>query len=335
MSFYISSGFKVKCNKCSSQAIVRVPYAKLNLCREHYLKYIESRVYKFIEKRGLLKGVNSLLVALSGGKDSLSLLYILNELKDALGLKAVYGVHLDLGIGLYSEMSRKAVELACENVNAKCFTVALSELVGHTLPELVKLVKRPACSLCGMIKRYFINLFAVELGVDAVSLGHHMDDILVFILKDFMLQDLVDMSKMVPAIPGIPGIATSKLKLLYETYENDLLMYASLRNIKYVETDCPFKYRDPFKASIRKMLDELEEVMPGFKLSLARRIFKNLSKYVSANIEKKVVPCKYCGMPSSTGTCAFCRLTERATGAPLGPVTRERIKNIVKLARGY
>lgn len=329
MSIPIQEGYWAKCSRCESRAVVRVPYAKLNLCRDHFLGYIEERVYRTVERYKMLRGAKRLLVALSGGKDSLSLLYLLNSLKGRLGLEAVVGFHLDLGIGEYSKASSEAVSLACNENSTECFTVSLRELTGFTLPEIVRASRRPACSVCGALKRYFVNAVALELGVDAVSLGHHMDDILAFALKDFMLQDLADLAKMVPVVPGVPGLLVTRLKLLYETYESDLELYANLRGIRYLKTHCPFKYRDPFKSAIRKMLDELEAEAPGFKLSLARRLAKNMFGGISGS-SKPIVPCKHCKMPSSTGECTLCKLTARITGKPLGPVVRERLKSLLR-----
>lgn len=329
MSEPIREGSWVKCGKCELRAVVRIPYAKLNLCRDHFLEYIEERVCRAVERYKMLRGVRRILVALSGGKDSLSLLYLLSSLKSRLGLEAVLGFHLDLGIGEYSKASSETVSLACKENSTTCFTVSLQELTGFTLPDIVKASRRPACSVCGALKRYFINAVALELGVDAVTLGHHMDDILAFALKDLMLQDLVDLAKMVPVVPGVPGLLATRLKLLYETYESDLELYANLRGIRYLKVHCPFKYRDPFKNAIRKMLDELEAEAPGFKLSLARRLAKSPSRCIDEG-SKPVVPCKHCNMPSSAGECSFCKLTARTTGRPLGPVVREKLRGLLR-----
>jgi len=112
--------------------------------------------------------------------------------------------------------------------------------------------------------------FTYKLTLKSGILGHHLDDILSFALKDFLLQDLVDFSKMTPITPGIPGVAAKRIKPLYEVYESDLELYAKLKNIRVVGANCPFKYRDPITTSARKMLDELEEYAPGFKISLSR-----------------------------------------------------------------
>ena len=329
LSALLPEGHAAKCAKCGNQASVRVKYAKLNLCKDHFIEYVENRVYKSIKRYKMLEGTKRILVALSGGKDSLSLLYILSKLVSEVGLEEIYGFHLDLGIGNYSQLSRELVDKACRETGVDCIVISLEGVLGYTLPSLVKATRRPPCSLCGLIKRYFVNLVAVELGVDAVALGHHLDDILPFALKDFMVQDLQSLSKMVPVTPGVKGLVATRLKLLYEVYESDLHVYSRLRGIKFVEEQCPYKYADPFKEAIQRMLSELEERAPGFKLTFARNLAKAIPRCVGETANR-VVPCTHCGMPSSTGMCSYCRLTLRVFGEPRGPYTRSKVREAVE-----
>lgn len=326
MSELIDNRINSRCRRCGRPAVVRVKYAKLTLCREHFLEYVEERVLKSIKRYSMLNGVRRILVALSGGKDSLSLFYILHSIRDKVGLEHIIGFHIDLGLGSFSIDSKKAVETACNELRSPCIIISLKDLLGYTLPELVEKTHRPPCSLCGLIKRYLVNLVSVELGVDAVSLGHHLDDILPYAVKDFLIQDTVDLAKMTPIIPGYPGLVSRKLKILYEIYEDDLESYAKLRGIKTVEAHCPFSYVDPLKEASRKMLDELEEKAPGFKISVARRLANNPITQPSGN---EIIPCRYCGMPSKNGVCGICKLTTRIHGRPIGGEIRYKVREYI------
>lgn len=301
----------------------------MNLCSQHYVEYIEDRVYKTIRRYELIKRGDRVLVAVSGGKDSLSLLYILASLKNKLELSYITVFHLDLGIDLFSEKSIEVVKNACKNLGLKYIIIPLRDIIGYKLPDLIGHTRRPACSLCGLIKRYFVNLVGVELGVDIVTLGHHMDDILVFIIKDFMMNDIVDMSKMTPLTPGLKKMLVTKAKILYEVYESDLELYAKTRGIEYVDMECPFKYADPLKTSIREMLDDLERQIPGFKIMLARRFARSINE-ITRPVEEEIIPCNYCGMPSKKGTCGFCRLTMKLLGEPAGLKAREYVNEMIK-----
>ena len=326
MSIMLPQHSLFKCGKCGEPALVRVKYAKTNFCREHFLDYIERRVDKTIERYRMLENVKKLLVGVSGGKDSLSLLYILSKLRSRYGVELI-GFHLDLGVPGYSEESKKVVLEACRENSVQCIVISLREAIGYSLPELVEKVKRPPCSICGLLKRYFINNVALEIGADAVALGHHIDDILAFAVKDFLLQDLLDLSKMKPVSLGKEGFLVKKLKILYEVYESDLELYAQLMGIKVVGTQCPFKYNDPFLTSARRMIEEIEEHAPGFKIMLARKLSVYADKL---GVEGELTPCKYCGSPSSSGVCGVCRVTMRISGHPMGFEIKGKIRSLIK-----
>lgn len=325
MSTILATG-GARCSRCGRDAEVRVPYAKLNLCRDHFLEYMENRLYKTFERYGLTKYAKSILAAVSGGKDSMSMLYMLAKLKDKLELRELVGFHLVMGLGGYSEISKKVFEKACSELGVKCIVLDLKDVIGYTLPELAARVKRPPCSTCGVIKRYMVNLVAVEAGIDAAALGHHMDDLLTFALKNFLTTGSIGHLKLAPVAPGVPGIMATRIKPLYEFYEQDLKLYAELHGIEHVASGCPFKYLDPISASVKRMLDELEKASPGFKVSLIRKLTKSTSGEV---LEARVVPCKYCGMPSASGVCSFCRLTEKVAGKPLGLEVRSKVRELL------
>ncbi len=319
-------GDGVRCFKCGRQAAVRVRYARMNLCRDHFAEYVEMRVARVAERHNMFDGIRKLIIALSGGKDSTSLAHIIMRHRDAFRIKEIYGLHLDLGIDGFSEESSHVVRKVCRELNLKCFVLPLRDLIGYSLPELIRISRRPPCSLCGMLKRYLINVVSVELDADAVALGHHMDDLLVFALKDFLVQGNFRMIKLSPVTLGIKGVMAAKLRILHETCEDDIILYANIRGIEYVRSPCPYKYVDNFKAVIREMLDKLEASSPGFKISLMRRLIK----VADVKAEGEVIRCKYCGMPSSSGTCSFCKFTERSLGKPLGYDVRSRVRDLIR-----
>lgn len=322
----MSRSVRVKCAKCEREATLRVPYAKLSLCSDHYVEYFERRVLGVISRYRLFRSGDRVLVAVSGGKDSLTALRVLSKYRSVLGVELA-GVHLDLGLGAHSEESRRVVLESCRESGVECYIIPLSEILGYTLPELVRRSRRPPCSLCGLVKRYLLNAAALEWGFSVVVTGHHMDDILVFRLKEALTgQREHEAAKLAPFTPGAPGLYAARARPLYEAYEWEIKLYRELAGIRHVEAPCPFKYRDVISASIAEMLEKIEREIPGFKISLARR----LAKSSAGDATRGVTPCKYCQMPSSSGVCSLCRLTLRTHGEPMGPLVRERLRGVVK-----
>ena len=73
----------------------------------------------------------------------------------------------------------------------------------------------------------------------------------------------------------------------------------------------------------------MEKENPGFKISLARAIARNI-KFYEKKEEIKLNKCKYCGMPTSKDICDFCRITKKAFGEPKGLYVKEKISEILK-----
>ena len=319
----MKTSLRVKCSKCERDAVIRVPYAKLNLCKEHYVEYFEKRVLKTIERYKVFRDAKKVLIALSGGKDSLTILHVLTKYRDLLRVQLA-GVHLDLGIGVYSDESRKIVLNACRDSGVECYIISLKDLLNYTLPELVEKTKRPPCSLCGLLKRYIFNTAALEWGYDVVVTGHHMDDILVFRLKEILIgREEGEVLKLLPYTESVKGLYAARARPLYETYEWEIRAYSELLGIKHIEVSCPFKYRDVISTNIAEMLKKIEKEVPGFEITLARRFARKTPRESS----EVVISCKHCGMPSSSGICALCKLTMKTHGSPMGPSIRDALRN--------
>lgn len=104
----------MKCRKCGAKASVNMRQHKLALCKDHYLEWIPEQTERFIKKYGMFRRGEKVLVAVSGGKDSLSLWDILRRLGyDADGL--YIGLGIDGGIGYSSESQRLSQKFANEN----------------------------------------------------------------------------------------------------------------------------------------------------------------------------------------------------------------------------
>src|SRR5512139_3263961 len=98
----------MKCRKCGEKAAMNMAHHKLALCKTHYLEWIPEQTEKTIHRYGMFTTQDKILVAVSGGKDSLSLWDILVRLGyQADGL--YIGLGIDEGIG-YSDESRRLSE---------------------------------------------------------------------------------------------------------------------------------------------------------------------------------------------------------------------------------
>ncbi len=326
----MSSEEVLKCSLCSEPAITNIRYAKLRLCKKHFIEYIQNKVFKTIKRYELIKNGWRVLVAVSGGRDSIALLHILSVISKQLDFN-VLALHLDLGITDYSRMAREVVESFCRSLEVPLIVVDLKELLGVRLPDLVIRSRRPACSLCGLLKRYLINVVGIESKVNVVVLGHHLDDLLTYVMKNFLLQKLNDISKLGPKTES-EGPLVGRVRPLYEVSGNETSLYVSIQGLPVVDGVCPYKVVGSIEGEVRKFLDSIEGRNPGIKIALARGIAKNIEFY-KVGLRSNVGTCRYCGMPTSGDVCAFCKLTEKVLGSSMGPIVRSKIKEVVSSYR--
>jgi len=318
-----------KCSKCGSKAVIKIPYARMNLCDRHFIEYFEGRVAATIGKYGLLKEGESVLVAVSGGKDSVALLSALTVVAPKLRLK-VMPLHMHLGLGEYSDESLRVVKEVSRKLGVNTCILSLEEVVGAAIPELSAKSGRPPCAVCGLVKRYVLNAAAVEWGVDAVATGHHIDDLAPYALKNMLLGDMGAALKLAPVTAGEEGYLARRVRPLYEVTERECLTYVIVKGLPFIKTSCPNAFLGGMDALVRKFLYELDLRHPGIKLRFMRSLARAAARH-DANQERtqaKLTRCRYCGLPSRGEVCGFCRLTERVLGSPAGPRVREALEEL-------
>ena len=326
MSIVVASGKNLgKCSVCGKPAVVYLAYARRRLCREHFVEYIERRVEKTIERYRLISGGDRVVIGVSGGKDSVALLNIIAKLYKDKGVEII-PVHIDLGIPGYSEKLREAFTKLTLELGIPGLVIKVEKILeGDGIPEFARKSRRPTCSVCGLVKRYLLNLVALELGATKVATGHNLDDVLAYALKSLINLELEQLAKQGPSTPTV-GTAVGRIKPLYEVSEKEARLYAEYADLPFVAEHCPYRPEKSIEYINKRYLDDLEKQYPGIKISIARKV----ARY-SRNAEIKGVPrrCKYCGQPSEGDVCAFCRLTEKIYGRPLGPRAVEYVRSLV------
>ncbi len=317
----------MKCRYCSRKGEVFIPYARLTLCREHFIEFVQKKVLRTIKRYNLIKSRDKILIAVSGGKDSITLLQLLSEMRKIIHYD-LYVLHIDLGIGEYSKSSRTLVESYTRQLGLPIIIVELKKILGYTLPEIAKKLKRPPCSVCGIIKRYLFNATAIELNATALATGHNLDDIATFILKEFFAQNLTGIWKLQPYNEPYKDIVAARIKPLYETYEEEARKYAEYMKLPYIQEKCPYYKPTTLDNVLKQKIKEIEEKFPGITIGLIRRFMKNIEKYPKP--ETSFSKCRICGLASNGEKCSYCKLTEKLLGEPMGHKTREYIKSLIE-----
>ena len=145
----------MRCRKCEEIAVIHMRQHKLALCETHFVEWVRGRTQRFIEKNRMFGPDDRVLVAVSGGKDSLSLWDILLS----MGYRAD-GLYIDLGIdeGIgYSANSRLHIEKFVREFHPQAVLHVLDVrgVYGETIPTVARSTRRgreKPCSVCGLVK---------------------------------------------------------------------------------------------------------------------------------------------------------------------------------------
>src|SRR5688500_9512069 len=304
----------MKCRKCGEKASVNMRQHKLALCKEHFLEWVPEQTERFIKKYDMFAREEKILVAVSGGKDSLSLWDILNRLgyhADGLYL----GLGIDGGIN-YSHESQRLTEKFANEHNLKLHIVDIEKEYGQPIPVLSELSHRghgKPCAVCGLAKRHEMNRTARDLGYDVLATGHNLDDEAAVLFGNTLSWSADFLLRQGPVLAESDGLAR-KVKPLCRFYEKEMAAYAILRGIEYIYEECPFATGST-SIYYKELLNKLENDRPGAKMVFYISFLEAKSNGLFAEQHKfrpALNNCPTCGQPtSSTGECSFCRMIEK------------------------
>jgi uncharacterized protein (TIGR00269 family) len=288
---------------------------KLALCKEHYLEWVPEQTERFIKKYEMFTCEEKILVAVSGGKDSLSLWDILTRLGyQADGL--YIGLGIDGGIG-YSAESQRLTEKFAAAHGLKLHVVDVQKEYGQPIPMLAEITNRgkgKPCSVCGLTKRHVMNRIARDLGYDVLATGHNLDDEAAVLFGNTLNWSVEYLLRQGPVLPASPGLAR-KVKPLCRFYEREMTAYALLRGIEYIYEECPFA-EGSTSIYYKELLNQLETERPGAKLTFYLRFLeaRRAGLFVDRQqAQQSLHACPNCGQPTSApGLCSFCRMMDKA-----------------------
>jgi len=294
----------MKCTRCREPAEIHLRAHNSAFCRECFVFFFRRRVQKAVERTGMFEGCSRILVAVSGGKDSLALWDVLAE----AGHTTV-GYHLALGIGSYSDHSLETTRRFASERGFELHVDSLAE-EGLAVPDMMRATRRPACAACGTAKRHHFDTAALHLGCDAIATGHNLDDEAARLLGNVLHWQMDHLARQRPIMQPTHEKFVRKVKPLYLTSELETATYAFMRGIDYVVDECPNAV-GATQLTYKAMLDRLESASPGTKLSFVRDFLeRGVDAFAAREGSSAGTSCQQCGMPSYGLLCSFCSLRE-------------------------
>jgi tRNA-5-methyluridine54 2-sulfurtransferase len=308
----------VKCRRCKEPAVIDIRRHNAAFCRDCFVHHCEEQVRRAIDDFEMMQPGERVLVAVSGGKDSLGLWHLLA----ALGYEAD-GLYIGLGIGDYSDTSGDYASAFASQFGYTLRHVDLRDEFGFDVPTGSRAAKRAPCSACGLSKRHLFNAVAMEHGYDVLATGHNLDDEAAVLFGNVLRWESGYLGRQHPVLPATDGFVR-KVKPLVRLGERELAAYCVLNGIDYIVEECPMAAGNRH-LGYKEVLNTIEERSPGSKAAFMFGFLDRAhDRFAPDAVEERdeLQPCTQCGSPTPGDICAFCRLQARATGTRI-PVTVE------------
>ena len=302
------------CTCCKrNEAFYFRQYSGERLCRKCFAASIEAKVRATITRHHMLRFDDHLAVAVSGGKDSLAILYILSKLRKHRPKTTLTAVTVDEGIKGYRNEALDIATKLCKKLEVPHHIVSFKELYGFSLDEIVAKAREKgraeltACAYCGVLRRRAMNVGARQVKADKIATGHTLDDEAQTVLMNILRGDIARLAKEKPVTSEVHPLFVQKIKPFCEIPEKESALYAYLKKIDFQDTPCPYA-SEALRNDLRGMLNRMEEKHAGTKFTVARAIEK-LRPAIEETLKKEdFKTCRECGEPSAMDLCKTCEM---------------------------
>ena len=300
----------MKCRRCKAPALIDVRRHNAAFCADCFVRHCQEQVRRAIDGFDMIQPGERVLMAVSGGKDSLGAWEILVD----LGYETD-GLYLGLGIGGYSDASGRYARDFAAARGLTLREVDIPGEYGFDIETAAATVRRPPCGACGLSKRHLFNQAALDGGYDVVATGHNLDDEAAVLFGNVLRWDAEYLGRQYPVLPAAPGFVR-KVKPLVRLSEREMAAYCVIRGIDYIVEECPMAEGNRHLA-YKEALNTLEQKSPGAKANFLFSFLERGHERFAGDAETErgeLTPCTVCGSPTTGDVCAFCRMGERVRG---------------------
>jgi uncharacterized protein (TIGR00269 family) len=288
-------------------------YSGERLCKKCFTQSIEAKVRATITRYHMLNFNDHLAVAVSGGKDSLSILHILAKLRKFRPKTTLTAVTVDEGIKGYRDEALEIASALCKKLEVPQHIVSFKELYGFTLDEMIARVRErgktelTACAYCGVLRRRAINAGAKQVKADKIATGHTLDDEVQTELMNIFHGDIARLAKEKPVTSEVHPMFVQKIKPFCEIPEKESALYAYVKKISFQDTPCPYA-SEALRNDIRGMLNCMEAKHAGTKFTVFKAM-ERLRPAIEETVKKEnFKTCMECGEPSALDLCKACEM---------------------------
>jgi len=297
----------MQCSKCGNpKVIIHRKQSGQRLCKDCFIESIENKVIKTIKKEKLLNKGDKVLVALSGGKDSVTLLEILNSYRKRRIID-ICAVTVDEGIEGYRQAGVDIAKRHAERLGIEHKVVSLKKEYGTTLDEIMKKENHiGSCSYCGVFRRTVINKAAREMNATKIATGHNLDDEVQAIVMNYLEGNTDNLTKLGAKSESQAEEFTVKIKPLREIPEHEIGLYVVAKDLEVHFDSCPYASQS-FRREVSELINQLSENHPTIKYSTLRG-YDKIKGVLKDEIKKDYAHgrCVRCGEPAANKYCKAC-----------------------------
>lgn len=295
----------MKCSRCNREAIYYQRHSGKHLCSKHLKEYVLKNVKRSIRKFRMIEREERIAIAMSGGKDSVTLAHILIELYGDRRDLEFHAITIDEGIEGYRPPTVKIAKEVAKDLGIPHHIVSFEKEIGLTLDEMVKRGRKKPCTYCGVFRKYLLNKKAREIGADKLATGHNLDDETQTILLNFLQSDIERLARLIPS--RVQKGLVMRIKPLRELYEKEIVTYALIEGLPISLDECPYSHF-PVRAMVRDFLYEFENKYPGRKFSVLRSFEELIPCLRDMYPQIELNKCEICGEPTPKNICQACVL---------------------------
>ena len=306
----------VNCINCQAKAVITLQHG--SLCKSHFIKYFENKVFKTINKFQMISREDKLCIATSGGKDSLTVLYLTKKYLERYNIPSenLFALVVDEGIKNYRAKTIEDLKLFCKNLNVKLHSASNIQEFGKTLDEAYPLInkgtKKKPCNVCGVWRRYLLNKHSRKYGATKIVTGHNLDDEAQAIMMNHFKANIKLAGRLGP-ISGIQehDLFVQRVKPLYLCNEKEVRLYTLLKNFQVQYTECPYS-QEGYRYQVQEMLNDFEHKYKGTKQGIVNSFLAILPllQEKEKGLVEEIKQCQSCGEAANLDVCNACKMKE-------------------------
>ena len=207
---------------------------------------------------------DKIAIGVSGGKDSLALLYALTGLQKFIPEKIqLVAVTVDLGFGKFQTESVKEL---CKKLEIEYHIVKTQ--IADILKAKIK--EGSFCSLCAKMRKGALNNFAKELGCNKIAYAHHKDDFIETMLLSLLYEGQFFSF---PPVKYFEEADITVIRPLIYIPEKDIIGFQNKMNLQSVKNPCPFD-NNTKRESVKKLLNQIQKENHQAKEKMFNAIMK-------------------------------------------------------------